>query len=95
MAHKVRTDIEFADLDQYQLMKSQLDKAGIKFDTFVTYCVDLVWNQMLEEHKRQEAEEARYAISRHESSRDTAEASPSQGVDTQKPLSIEADTAQV
>lgn len=36
-------------------MKSQLDGAGLKFDTFVNYCVDLVWNQMLEEHAKQEA----------------------------------------
>lgn len=42
-------------MDQYLLMKGQLDKVNIKLDTFVNYCVDLVWNQMLEEHKRQEA----------------------------------------
>lgn len=88
MAHKVRTDIEFADLEQYQLMKSQLDKAGIKFDTFVTYCVDLVWNQMLEEHKRQEAEEARNAISRHESSGDSAPAPSSEGLDSSEQVPV-------
>ncbi len=53
MAHKVRVDVSFADLEQYQLMKSQLDGVGLKLDTFVNYCVDLVWNQMLEEHKKQ------------------------------------------
>lgn len=88
MAHKVRTDIEFADLAQYQLMKSQLDKAGIKFDTFVTYCVDLVWNQMLEEHKRQEAEEARNAISRHESSGNPAPTSASKSLDTPEQVPV-------
>ena len=34
-------------------MKSQLDGVNLRFDTFVNYCVDLVWNQMLEEHKKQ------------------------------------------
>lgn len=88
MAHKVRTDIEFADLEQYQLMKNQLDNAGIKFDAFVTYCVDLVWNQMLEEHKRQQAEEARNAISSHESSGDSASAPTSEGLDSQKQVQV-------
>lgn len=55
MAHKVRVDVSFADLDQYQTMKNQLDGVGLHMDTFVTYCVDTIWNQMLEEHKRQQA----------------------------------------
>lgn len=88
MAHKVRTDIEFANLEQYQIMKAQLDKAGIKFDTFITYCVDLVWNQMLEEHKRQEAEEARNAISSHESSGNSASASQDAGLDNQEQATV-------
>lgn len=88
MAHKVRTDIEFADLEQYQLMKNQLDNAGIKFDAFVTYCVDLVWNQMLEEHKRQQAEEARNAISRHESSGDSTSESTGTSVDSQEQVPV-------
>ena len=44
----------FGNLDEYQLMKNQLDAAGIKFNRFVTYCLNLVWNQMLEEYKRQQ-----------------------------------------
>lgn len=35
-------------------MKNQLDGVGLHMDTFVTYCVDTIWNQMLEEHKRQQ-----------------------------------------
>ena len=36
-------------------MKNQLDQAEIKFDSFVTYCLNLVWNQMLAEYKQQQA----------------------------------------
>ena len=53
MSHKVRADIYFASLDQYQTMKNQLDAAGLPFNRFATYCLNLVWNQMLEEYKRQ------------------------------------------
>ena len=88
MAHKVRTDVEFANLEQYQIMKAQLDKAGIKFDTFITYCVDMVWNQMLEEHRRQEAEEARNAISSHEPSGNPEAAPKEEGLDTPEQATV-------
>ena len=53
MSHKVRVDLKFASLDEYQVMKNQLDQAGLKFDAFVTYALNLVWNQMLDEYKKQ------------------------------------------
>lgn len=55
MSHKVRVDVAFASLEEYQAMKNQLDQAEIKFDSFVTYCLNLVWNQMLAEYKQQQA----------------------------------------
>jgi hypothetical protein len=94
MAHKVRVDVSFSDLEQYQLMKSQLDGVNLKFDTFVTYCVDHVWNQMLEEHKRQLAEESRNAISRNESTGDTVTAPAAEGLGSSEQADGQAAAAQ-
>jgi hypothetical protein len=54
MAHKVRVDVKFSNLEQYQTMKGYLDAAGVKFDAFVTFAVDDVWNRMLKEFSEQE-----------------------------------------
>ena len=99
MAHKVRVDVSFADLEQYQLMKSQLDGVNLKLDTFVNYCVDLVWNQMLEEHKKQLASSKEDAeleqeilkeladeATGHESSGDTEQVPEPESLDTKESL---------
>jgi len=52
--HKVRTTLKFKSLEDYQLLKNLLDAAPVNFDSFVTECVNIVWNQMLEEYKEQE-----------------------------------------
>lgn len=96
MAHKVRVDVSFADLEQYQTMKNQLDGVGLHMDTFVTYCVDTIWNQMLEEHKRQQAnakeeQELASEIVSHESDRDIEQVPQPESLDTKEPLDQQAD----
>ena len=106
MAHKVRVDVSFADLDQYQTMKNQLDQAGIHFDGFVTYCVDTVWNQMLQEYKRQLVQEAEDKqleaevkeelageISGDESEGDIGQIPNAEGLDIEEPSDGPADNA--
>lgn len=58
MAHKVKTSIKFADMEQYIQMKNYLDNAGLKFDSFVSFAVNDVWNRMLEEYAKQLKAEA-------------------------------------
>jgi hypothetical protein len=53
MAHKVRCDISFQNMDEYLKMKGHLDNAGLKFDGFVSYSLNYVWNLMLEEYARE------------------------------------------
>ena len=98
MAHKVRVDVSFADLDQYQTMKNQLDGVGLHMDTFVTYCVDTIWNQMLEEHKRQQAnvkeeQELASEIVSHESDGDIEQVSESESLDIEEPSNQSAANA--
>lgn len=58
MAHKVKTSIKFSDMEQYIQMKNYLDNAGLKFDSFVSFAVNDVWNRMLEEYAKQLKAEA-------------------------------------
>ena len=51
--HKVRIDLAFGNMEEYLTMKNQLEKASIKLDQFVSYAVNLVWNQMLEDYSKQ------------------------------------------
>ena len=53
MAHKVRCDVVFQDMEEYLTMKKHLDNAGIKFDSFVTYSLNHTWNLMLEQYSAQ------------------------------------------
>lgn len=49
MAHKVRIDLKFDGLEEYQTLKNWLDRDNIKLDNFVSFCVNTVWNQLLDE----------------------------------------------
>ena len=49
--HKVRATIRFESIEAYQDMKHALDNAGLKFDAFVTNCVNDTWNRMLNEYQ--------------------------------------------
>ncbi len=92
MAHKVRVDIKFSDMEQYLQMKQYLDNAGIKFDSFVTFALNDVWNRMLEEYGKQLKTEVTDAkleqevlneLASVESTGDTGTASTLQGAGTE------------
>lgn len=53
MAHKVRCDVSFQNMDEYLQMKTHLDSAGLKFDSFVSYSLNYVWNLMLDQYAEQ------------------------------------------
>lgn len=74
MSHKVRVDVKFENLEQFLQMKQYLENAGLKFQHFVNFAVNDVWNRMLEEYAKQLREQADAAASL-ESSGDMAAAS--------------------
>lgn len=53
MSHQASVNLNFENVEQYEKMKSQLEQAGLTMDGFSTYCVNLVWNQMLAEYQKQ------------------------------------------
>ena len=95
MAHKVRCDISFQDMDEYLTMKGYLDGAGLKFDSFASYSINYVWNLMLEQYAEQLKKEQADAIKSAgaESGGNTEEVSLFEGAAAEAPSDGQTDYA--
>lgn len=87
MAHKVRCDVVFQNMEEYLTMKKHLDSAGIRFDSFVSYSLDYTWNLMLGQYSEQlkKEEENANELAGTESLGNTEEVSLGEGLDNPAP----------